>query len=50
MISYSSRIPEQEPNSRMEDIERVVQAVSESATERIIRKLEPRIRKEVEKP
>ena len=43
------RIPEQDPNSRMEDIERVVQAVSESATERIIKKLEPRIRKEVEK-
>ncbi len=43
------RIPEQGPNSRMQDIERVVQAVSESATERIIRKLESRIRREVEK-
>ena len=43
------RIPEYDPNSRIEDIERVVQRVSESATERIIRKLEPRIRKEVEK-
>ncbi len=43
------RIPEQDPNSRMEEIERVVQAVSESATERIIRKLEPRIRREVKK-
>lgn len=42
-------IPEPDPNVRIEDIERVVQAVSESATERIIRKLEPRIRKEVEK-
>ena len=43
------RIPEYDPNSRIEDIERVVQMVSESATERIIRKLEPRIRREVEK-
>jgi len=43
------RIPEYDPNSRIEEIERVVQRVSESATERIIRKLEPRIRKEVEK-
>jgi hypothetical protein len=42
-------IPEQDPDARMEDIARVAQAVSESATERIIRKLEPRIRKEVEK-
>jgi len=41
--------PEQDPAARLEDIERVAQAVSESASERIIRKLEPRIRKEVEK-
>ena len=40
--------PEQDPGARLEDIERVVRAVSAIATDRIIRKLEPRIRKEVE--
>jgi hypothetical protein len=33
----------------LEDIERVVQAVSAITTDRIIRKLQPRIRKEVER-
>jgi hypothetical protein len=41
--------PEQDPGARLEDIERVVRAVSAIATDRIIRKLEPRIRKEVER-
>ena len=40
--------PEQDPGARLEDIERVVQAVSAIATDRIIRKLQPLIRKEVE--
>jgi hypothetical protein len=41
--------PEQDPGARLEDIERVVQAVSAITTDRIIRKLQPRIRKEVER-
>ena len=41
--------PEQDPVARSEKIERVVRAVSAITTDRIIRKLEPRIRKEVER-